>query len=101
MVAKSVLHCATGETERIDVARDKELQKSIVFVYNTARYLLNLRGDLIKLLVSKGIRVSAIVPRDNATPGLEALGVTVFDWNLSGHGINPWREWASYRARRR
>lgn len=77
------------------------MPKTIVFVYNTARYLLNLRGDLIRSLVSEGFRVSAIVPHDDAIPGLEALGVTILDWKLSGHGINLLREWASYRQLRR
>lgn len=70
---------------------------SIVFVYNTARYLLNMRGELIRTLRERGMKVSAIVPRDDAVPRLEAMGVAVFDWRLSGHGMNPFSEWMSYR----
>lgn len=70
---------------------------SIVFVYNTARYLLNMRGELIRMLRERGMRVIAIVPRDDAVPRLEAMGVVVLDWRLSGHGMNPVAEWRSYR----
>ncbi|MCZ7597714.1 MAG: glycosyltransferase family 4 protein [Gammaproteobacteria bacterium] len=68
-----------------------------MFVYNTARYLLNMRGELIRTLRERGMKVSAIVPRDDAVPRLEAMGVAVFDWRLSGHGMNPFSEWMSYR----
>lgn len=74
-----------------------EEARSVVIIYNTARYLLNLRSDLIRVLFSEGARVSAIVPRGEGVDELRALGVVVYEWNVSEHGTNPLMEWKSFR----
>ena len=69
---------------------------TIAFVYNTATYLLNLRGPLIRTLLESGMRVIAIAPRDDAFEVLRSMGVETVDWRVEGHGINPLRDLASY-----
>jgi glycosyltransferase involved in cell wall biosynthesis len=66
-------------------------------VYNTAHYLLNMRGALIASLLERGARVVAIAPRDEAFAGLETLGAEVIHWRLAGHGMNPFRELFAFR----
>jgi len=56
-----------------------------------------MRGELIRSLLSRGVAVSAIVPHDKAVSKLEAMGVEIFDWHVSAHGMTPLSEWRGYR----
>lgn len=81
-------------TRTVETASGKP---TVVFVYNTSRYLLNMRGALISELQAAGARIVAIAPHDESVQALNEMGVETHDWRLAGHGMNPLGDFGSYR----
>ena len=69
-----------------------------VLVANTAWYLLNFRGPLIRRMLADGIEVVAVSPSDRFVPDLEALGVRHIDWDVDRRGRSPLDEIRSVRT---
>ena len=61
----------------------------IAILYNTSRYLLRFRTELMRSLQAAGWEVVAITPRDEATPLLAILNVRWCEWGIEGKSRNP------------
>ncbi|HUQ95699.1 MAG TPA: glycosyltransferase, partial [Bryobacteraceae bacterium] len=68
------------------------MDSNIVLAANSCWNLINFRAPIIARLQAHGYKVSAAVPRDDAAPLLEALGVTVHDVPIDPRGLSPIRD---------
>lgn len=64
----------------------------IAVVANTAWYLLNFRGGLMRQLVEAGHIVVAVAPPDENVESIQRLGILFEGVPISGGGTNPWIE---------
>ncbi|MCE9664050.1 glycosyltransferase family 4 protein [Halomonas sp. M5N1S17] len=64
----------------------------ILLIANTSFKLVNFRSTLIQRLVEEGHSLTALVPVDNRTPELTALGVRVINMPMHATGTSPFRE---------
>lgn len=64
----------------------------IAVVANTAWYLLNFRGRLIRQLVEAGHTVVAVAPLDENAEAIRQQGIAFEGVPISGGGTNPWVE---------
>lgn len=67
----------------------------IAVVANTAWYLLNFRGSLIRRLLNAGHTVIAVAPSGEGDSEFLRQGVTFESVPISGGGTNPWVEFRS------
>lgn len=67
----------------------------IAIVANTAWYLLNFRGSLIRRLMDAGHDVVAVAPSGQGEEEFLRQGVTFESVPISGGGTNPWVEFRS------
>jgi glycosyltransferase involved in cell wall biosynthesis len=67
----------------------------IAVVANTAWYLLNFRGSLMRRLMEAGHTVVAVAPHDEHVQAIQQLGITFVGVPISGGGTNPWLELCS------
>ncbi len=72
--------------------------KKIALIYNTARYLIKFRSELIKEFQALGYSIIAIVPNDGRMAQLEEMGVHYIELEMSAHGRNPLREMRTFLA---
>ena len=67
-------------------------RRLITISANTAWFLHNFRGGLIRSLVLKGYRVVVLAPEDAYFGRLQALGCEVLDMPMDNKGTNPVRD---------
>ncbi len=61
----------------------------VLVVAGNARSLIANRGDLIRAMQAKGLRVAAAVPEEDYLPEVESLGIAVHRFRLGRTGTNP------------
>ena len=64
----------------------------LVFIAGNARSLIANRGDLIRDLQARGIRVGALVPRVDCLPEVRDLGIPIELIDLRRTGLNPLKD---------
>lgn len=64
----------------------------IAVVANTAWYLLNFRGSLMRRLMAAGHTVVAVAPSDENADAIRQQGIVFEGVPISGGGTNPWVE---------
>jgi glycosyltransferase involved in cell wall biosynthesis len=69
---------------------------NIIITANTSWYLFNFRQNTIKELLNDGHNVTAIAPKDEYSPKLQALGCEWFDINIDQSGTNPIRDFSTF-----
>lgn len=79
------------------------MTKHILIVSSELFSLINFRSSLIKHLVKKGHKVTALYPKDknnieNLTQELRDIGVIFKSYYLSRVGLNPIKDYLSYRS---
>lgn len=67
----------------------KEIRIKIILVANTSWYLFNFRSPLIKELIFRGYRVTALSPSDSYATRFKKYGVKHIDFKITRSGINP------------
>ena len=73
------------------------MPQHIIIVSNTAWSVSNFRMGLIKALISKGCRVTAMAPPDGNEKKLPPVGCAFIPLkNLSQAGTSPYRDWQLY-----
>lgn len=68
----------------------------VLFVAGNARSLIANRGDLIRAMQGRGLRVAALVPRADFLPEVEALGIPTYQFDLRRTGMNPVADFRSF-----
>ena len=61
----------------------------IMIVSNTSWYLYNFRRKLIRLLLERGYRVTAVAPHDDYSGRIEKIGADFIDIPIDNNGKNP------------
>ncbi len=77
------------------------MRGKIALIYNTSRYLYKLRREFIELLQLHDYDVVGIAPRDESTEALSGLGVKHIHFDISARGINPIRDFKTFRQLRK
>lgn len=77
------------------------MPRTIALASNTAWYLHNFRGGLIRDLLARGDRVVTLSPPDRYVPRLRDLGCEVVDLPMDNMGTNPFRDIATWHRFRR
>ncbi len=74
--------------------------RHLTLIASFDRSLVNFRGPLIRALLARGVRVSALAPEvsSGVRSELQALGVEVLEYPLTRTGTNPLADLRSYRA---
>ena len=74
--------------------------KTVLIVRNHPDYLVRFHGPLIEMLVGKGHRVVCCCSdaEDHHVEALHAFGAEYHDFPFNRRGVNPFEDWASYRA---
>ena len=70
---------------------------TIVFVYNTAKYLYRFRAPLIRALQQRDAAIVAMTPPDEAVSSLQEMGVRTIPIRLRSHSLNPLQDMATLR----
>jgi glycosyltransferase involved in cell wall biosynthesis len=70
----------------------------IAVVANTAWYLLNFRGSLMRRLIAAGHTVVAVAPPDENAEAIRQQGIVFEGVPISGGGTKPWVELGSVLA---
>jgi len=79
------------------------LNKHILIISNELFSLINFRGSLIKHLIDTGHKVTTLAPKDKYSNHetirkLERIGVTIMSYSLSRTGLNPFKDYLSYKS---
>lgn len=61
----------------------------ILIIAGNARSLIANRGDLIQDMKSRGLSVAAAVPSADYLPGVESLGIPIYQFDMGRTGMNP------------
>lgn len=61
----------------------------VLFVAGNARSLIANRGTLIKEMISKGLKVGAVIPKKDYLSEVEELGISIFKYDIGRTGVNP------------
>lgn len=64
----------------------------VLIIAGNARSLIANRGDLIRAICSKGLKVAAAVPTADYLPEVEDLGITIYPVKMGRTGINPFHD---------
>lgn len=64
----------------------------VLIVAGNARSLIANRGNLIRAMHSKGLKVAAAVPTADYLPEVEELGITIYPVKMGRTGINPFHD---------
>lgn len=64
----------------------------VLIIAGNARSLIANRGDLIRAMCSKGLKVAAAVPTADYLPEVEELGITIYPVKMGRTGINPFHD---------
>ena len=69
--------------------KQKQKQKQILFVSNTAFSICNFRFGILERLVADGYKVITVGPKDLYSAKLAAMGCEVIDLPMAAKGVNP------------
>lgn len=64
----------------------------VLIIAGNARSLIANRGDLIRAMCSKGLKVAAAVPTADYLPEVEEIGITIYPVKMGRTGINPFHD---------
>jgi glycosyltransferase involved in cell wall biosynthesis len=67
---------------------------TVAITSNTAWYVFNFRGGLIKLLQSRGYRVVVFAPCDEYASRFQDLGCEYFEIKMQNAGVNPVKDFS-------
>lgn len=67
---------------------------NILITVNSSWNLVNFRSSFVQSLIDEGHRVTAVVPVDDTTPALEAMGCNVVPLKMDNKGTSPTRDGA-------
>lgn len=79
------------------------MTKHILIISSELFSLINFRGSLIKQLIDCGHKVTVLVPEEkknkkNSVKDLKKIGVIFKRYSLSRTGLNPFKDYFSYRS---
>ena len=79
------------------------MTKHILIISSELFSLINFRGSLIRHLIDAGHTVTALAPKDkysnhDTIQKLESIGVTIMSYSLSRTGLNPFKDYLSYKS---
>ena len=72
------------------------LESKILISANTSWYLYNFRLPLLRELISRGCKVSALAPYDSYAEKLEEIGIEHIPINITRSGLNPFADIALF-----
>ncbi len=79
------------------------MTKHILIISSELFSLINFRGSLIKYLIDCGHIVTALAPEEkysnqDSINKLKSMGVILRNYSLSRNGLNPFRDYSSYKS---
>ena len=79
------------------------MTKHILIISSELFSLINFRSSLIKYLIDRGHRVTALVPKEkynseDTIQKLKSMGVVFKSYSLSRAGLNPFKDYSSYKS---
>ncbi len=79
------------------------MSKQILIISSELFSVINFRSSLIEYLIDRGHKVTVLAPKDkydndNAIQKLRSIGVVFKDYSLSRAGLNPFKDYLSYRS---
>ena len=79
------------------------MSKQILIISSELFSVINFRSSLIEYLINRGHKVTVLAPEDkydndNAIQKLKSIGVVFKGYSLSRAGLNPFKDYLSYRS---
>jgi len=72
--------------------------EKIIIIAHYGKSIKNLRGDLIREWIQRGMEVVALAPEEEVREEVEALGARYRTYPLERAGINPFKDFKTLRA---